>query len=113
MCCVNHGFTPIYLRTSCCQSSPSLPKPCQQKLVHNIADLFAKVADTRGEILREAAWDALFLFRTLVLGPQKPGASSSSVKAEITTRLDLWNKGKLNALAARARSLICPPLRQK
>jgi len=42
-----------------------------------------------GEALREAAWDALFLFPTLVLGPQKPGASSSTVKLEVAARLDL------------------------
>ncbi len=62
-----------------------------------------------GEILWEVVWDALVLFPTLVLGPHKPGAASSFVKADLVTRLDLWNKGKLDELAARARSLIRPP----
>jgi len=54
-----------------------------------VTDLYNKAADIRGEVLREAAWDALFLFPTLVVGPQKPGASSSAVKTEVATRLDL------------------------
>ena len=37
-----------------------------------VTDLFNKAADIRGEVMREAAWDALFLFPTLVMGPQKP-----------------------------------------
>ena len=44
------------------------------------------------------------MFPTLVLGPQKPGASSSAVKAEIASRLDLWNRGQLDVLAARAKA---------
>ena len=69
-----------------------------------ITDLLNTAADIRGEILREAAWDALFLFPTLVLGPQKPGALSSAVKAEMAQRVELWNKGQLDILAARAKA---------
>jgi hypothetical protein len=68
-----------------------------------------KAADMQGEVLREAAWDALFLFPTLVLGPKKPGASSKAVKSEIAAKLDLWNKGQLDTLAARVKSAIRPP----
>ena len=67
-----------------------------------LAELLVKAATTKGEGQREAARDALFLFPTLVLGPQKPGASSSYVKAEVAARLDLWNKGALDDLVARA-----------
>jgi hypothetical protein len=70
--------------------------------------LFNKAVDIRGEVLREAVWDALFLFPTLVLGPQIPGASSTTVRSEIETRLDLWNKGQLDTLVARAKSAIRP-----
>ncbi len=53
-----------------------------------IMDLLNKAADIRGQVLREVAWDALFLFPTLVQGPQKPGASSSAVKAEMAQRVE-------------------------
>jgi hypothetical protein len=69
-----------------------------------VTELFNKAADVRREALREAAWDVLFLFPTLVLGPQKPGASSSTVISEVAARLDLWKKGHLDILAARAKT---------
>ena len=54
-----------------------------------MTELLTQAADVRGMVLREAAWDALFLFPTLVMGPQKPGASATAVKAEVAARLDL------------------------
>jgi len=78
-------------------------------LLPGVTDPFNKAVDIRGEVLREAAWDARFLFPTLVLGPQKPGASSTAARYEIATRLDLWNKGQLDTLAARAKTAIRPP----
>ena len=68
-CCVNLGFTQIHLRTSSSISATSLPKPCPQHLLHGISHILAKASTTRGEVLREAAWGALFLLPTLVLGP--------------------------------------------
>jgi hypothetical protein len=69
-----------------------------------ITGLLNKATITRGEVLRETAWDALFLFSTLVLGPHKPGAASSTVKTEVAARLDLWNKGKFEKLSIRAKN---------
>ncbi len=69
-------------------------------------DLMNKTSDVRGVVLREASWQALFLLPTLVLGPHKLGASSWVVKAEKAARLDLWSKGKLDVLAARAKCAI-------
>jgi hypothetical protein len=40
----------------------------------------------------------------LVLGPQRLGASSSSGKAEVTARLDLWRRGRNPELVTRAKS---------
>ena len=37
------------------------------------------------------------------------GASSSVVKAEIAARLDLWNRGKLEELVSKAKSLNLSP----
>jgi hypothetical protein len=54
-----------------------------------LTKLFNKAPDIRGENLREAAWDALFLFPTPVLGPQMPGASSFAVRTEIAARLEV------------------------
>jgi len=79
-CCENPGFTPVRLRTSGCQSAVVLPKPCITMILLVVTDQMNKTANVRGEVLWEAAWDALFQFSTLVLGPQKSGASSSVVK---------------------------------
>jgi hypothetical protein len=107
-CSANPDFTPLHLRTSGCQSAVSIPKPSLHLLLPVITDLMNKAADVRGVELREAAWDALFLFPTLVLGPQKPGASTTAVKAEMAARLDLWNRGDLDTLSHRARSAVRP-----
>ena len=77
------------MRTSGCQKAVNLPKPSMPQLLPVVTDLMNKAVDIQGEVLREAAWDALFLFPTLVLGLQKPGASSTTVKSEIAARLDL------------------------
>ena len=108
-CSQHPSFTPLHMRESGCLSAVAIPTPSLAALLPVATDLFNKAADTRGENLREAAWDALFLFPTLVLGPQKPGASSSSVRAEIASRLDLWSRGQLDVLATRARANIRPP----
>ena len=44
------------------------------------------------------------MFPTLVLGPQRSRAASSSVKTEISARLDLWRRGHLDKLALRAKA---------
>ena len=108
-CCSNPNFNLVHKRTSGCQSAVALPKPSLPVILPVITDLLTKAADTTWDVLREAAWGALFLFPTLVLGPQKPGASSSAVKAEMSQRLNLWHKGQLDTLATRARSAIRPP----
>ena len=63
-CCENPGFSPVHLRTSGCQSAVALPKPCITMILPVVTDLMNKTGDVRGEVLREAAWDALFLFPT-------------------------------------------------
>ena len=101
------GFTPIHLKTSGCVSAASLPKTYLHQLLPNITDLLTKAITTTCEVL-EATRDALFLFPTLVLVPQKSGAASSTVKSEMAARIDLWNKGKLEELASRAKILNRP-----
>ena len=88
-CNTHPDFTPFHMKMSGCQSTVAIPKPCIAALLPVVKDLFNKAADIRGEVLREAAWDALFLFPTLVMRPQKPRASSSAVKTEVAARLDL------------------------
>ena len=51
----------------------------------------------------------MFMFPTLVLGPQKAGAASSTVKAEINAKLDLLNSGQMDELAARAKNMTWSP----
>ena len=75
------GFTPIHLKTPGCVSSASLPKPCLRQLLLIISDMLTTSVTSREEVLHEEAWDAMFLFPTLVLEPQKSGAASSLVKA--------------------------------
>ncbi len=81
----------MHLKLFGSQSAVALPKPCLPMIIHVITDLINKAADVRGEVLREAAWDTMFLFSTLVLGPRKLCASSLAVKAEVAIRLDLWS----------------------
>ena len=63
-------------------------------MAHVIADLFHRSHSTRGQVLRDAAREALLLFPTYVLGPQRPGASSSAM-TEVVVRLDLWRRDEL------------------
>jgi hypothetical protein len=62
-------------------------------------DLLTNAHSSRGTILRDAAQETLLIFPTLILGPPRLGASSSSVKTEVTARLDLWRRGELLELA--------------
>ena len=58
---------------------------------------------TRGTLLRDVAKEALLLFPILDIGPQCSSVSSSSVKTDGTTRLDLWRRGLLDELVIRAK----------
>ena len=100
-CLTNPTFTMDHLRTSRAQSSASLPGPCRSLVTSVVTSLFKQDVNTRGDSLRTAAWSLVFLFSTLVLGPNRPGAPSSVVKAETEARLDLWQRGELAALASR------------
>ena len=108
-CRENPAFTPIHLRTSGCQSVAALPNPYLQQMLPCLPEIFTKAATNRGDAQWEAVWGALFLFPTLVLGPHKVGAASSTVKTEIADRLDFWNRGQLEELAIRAKSFRRPP----
>ena len=108
-CSTHPDFAPLHMKLSGCQSAVAIPKPCTAAMLPLVTDLCNKAADIRGEVLREAAWDSLFLFPILVLGPQKPGISSSAVKSEVAARLDLWNRGLLDVLVAKAKANIRSP----
>jgi hypothetical protein len=60
--------------------------------------MFNKAVTTRGVILREATWEVVLSFATLVLGPQCLGAASSTVRAEDAAIFDLWHRGHLDEL---------------
>jgi hypothetical protein len=99
-------FIVIYMRTSRTQSVAALPIPVWALLIPIIADLVTRRAHTtRGELLRSATKEAL-LFPTLVLGPQPPGASSSSVKAKVNSILDLLRRDDIDELARHAKAMI-------
>jgi len=103
-CLANADFTSHHMRTSGLLSAATLPTPSLSQLIPFIKDLLERAHSTRGVLLRDDAQEALFLFPTLVLGPQRPGASSSSVRAETTARLDLWHRGLIPELTARAKA---------
>jgi hypothetical protein len=92
---VNLDFTTSHIRISGIQSAATLHGPGFALLPLVIADMFHKAHSIRGPALRDAALETLLLFPTLVIGPQRPSASSSSVKTEVTPRLDLWWRGEL------------------
>jgi hypothetical protein len=92
------------MRTSGLQPAAALPTPSLDQLTPVIQDLLERAHSTRGVLLRDAPQEALLLFPTLVLGPQRHGASSSSVKSEITARFDLWRRGLIPELTARAKA---------
>ncbi len=83
-CLANVAFTAQHMRTSGLHSATALLSPCLAQLTPVIKDLLERAHSTRGVLLRDAAQEALLLFPTLVLGPQRPGVSSSSVKAEVS-----------------------------
>ena len=101
-CLLDPNFTMDHLRTSELQPSASLPGPSRALVTTMVTSLFRQAVTTRGESLRIVAWSLVFLFPTLVLGPHRPGAISSAVKAETEARLDLCQRGDLTALASRA-----------
>jgi len=101
-CLANPSFTMEHLRTSGLQTSTAVPGPSRALITSTVTSLFRQAVSMRGEALRSAAWSLVFLFPTLVLGPHRPGAASSAVKAETEARIDLWHRGKLNELANRA-----------
>jgi hypothetical protein len=94
-CLANADYTGLHMRTSNLQSAVALPTPSLSHLTPFIQDLLERAHSTRGVLLRDAAQEALLLFPTSVLGPQRPVASSSSVKAEMIARLDLWRRGHI------------------
>jgi len=98
----NPTFTKIHLRTSETQSAAALLAHALSILMPLIVDLLSRTHYTRRAALRDAAQETLLLFPALALGPQGPGASSSSVRIEVASRLDLWRRGDLHELARRA-----------
>ena len=103
-CLAIADYTCLHMRTSGMQSTTALPTPSLSTLTPAIQDLLERAHSTRGVLLRDAAQEALLLFPTLVLGPQRLGASSSSVKAEIIARLDLWRRGHIPELTTGAKA---------
>ena len=101
-CLLNPSFTMDHLRTFGLQTSASLPGPSRSLVTTMATTLFRQAVNTRGGGLRIAAWSLVFLFPTLVMGPHRPGAPSSTVKAETEARIDLWQRGDLVTLASRA-----------
>jgi hypothetical protein len=77
------------MKTSRNQYAKVLAVPALKHLTSITAELYKRAYTITGVILRDAAWEAIMLFHTLVLGLQRPGASSTSGKAEISARLDL------------------------
>jgi hypothetical protein len=86
----NAEFSKNHMRTSGLRSTSALPSPALSILTPIIIyDLVHRAHSTTGVLLRDAAHEALMLFPTLVLGPKRPGASSTSVKNEVKAKLDL------------------------
>ena len=104
-CATNSTFAKMHIRTSVTQIAASLPAHALDTLMQVIADLFSGTHSTRGVALRDVVLEALLLFPTLVLGPRRLGASSSSVRTEVAARLDLWRREDLYKLAKRAKAL--------
>jgi len=102
-CCVlNPAFTMEHLRTSGAQSTASIPGPSKAFVTSMVTSLFRQVVTMRGDALRSASCSLVFLFLTLVLGPHRSGTPSSMVKAETQAMIHIWQRGELQALAARA-----------
>jgi len=107
---LNSVFTLDYLRTLGAQSSVSILCPSKTIVTSIVTSLFRQAVTMRGDALRIAAWSLVFLFPTLVLGPHRAGAPSSTVKAETEATIDLRTRGELRELANRvvAASLARP-----
>jgi len=89
-CSANPDFTATHMQTSGTQSAVALLVPALAMLTPVIVDLNMKAHLTRGSIIRDAAQEALLVFPTLILEPQRPRTSSSNVKIEVAARQDLW-----------------------
>jgi len=104
-CVASPTFTEIHMRTSRTLFAAALPAPALDTLMPVIADLLSRAQSTWGVGPHDAALEVILLLRTMVLGPQRPCASSSSVRTEVVARLDLWRRGDLRELARRAKVL--------
>jgi len=102
-CVEKLDFTTLYMKTSRNNSAAALPALSVKHLTPVIEELFNRAYSTNGVALRDAAWEALLLFITPVLGLQCPDASSSSFNTEISARLGLWHRGKLDELSRRTK----------
>jgi hypothetical protein len=78
-----------HLRTSGAQSVAAIPGPANAKVTSIVTSLFRQDATIQGDTLRTVAWSLVFLFPTLVLGPHRPGAHSSAVKAAAEAQISL------------------------
>jgi hypothetical protein len=87
-CSANLDFTATRMRTSGMQSTVALPALDLSVFFLVITDLLTRAHSTREVSLRDASQEALLLFPTLVLGPHRLGASSSSVRTEVAARMD-------------------------
>jgi hypothetical protein len=96
-------FATNHFRSFDTQSSTSLPQPCLDLLLHVATELFSEAKTTKEVFLRKATWDIVLLLSTLALDPQRLDATSSAVKAEGITRLDLRQLGHLDELASIAK----------
>jgi 23S rRNA U2552 (ribose-2'-O)-methylase RlmE/FtsJ len=88
-CLLDPEFTTEHLRTSGAQSAATLLGPAKALVTTTLTSLFRQVGTMRRAALRTVAWALVFLFPSLVLGPHRPRAPSSAIKAEMKARLDL------------------------
>jgi hypothetical protein len=105
ICVKNPYFTATHMRTSGAQTTATaIPAPALSILTNVIADLLSRDCTARGTVLRDATQEVFLLFPTLVSGPRRHGASSSSVKSEVDAKLDLWRKCHIDELAICAKA---------
>ena len=95
------NFTATHMKTSRAKFAVALHAPPLTALLLLITYRAERAHSTRGTLLRDATQEALLVFPTLVFGPQRPGATSSSVKMEVNARLDPWHRGLLDDLVIR------------
>ncbi len=98
-CHAHPDFIASHMNTSRAQMAAALPAHALNLRTMVIANLVERAHSTCGTLLRDAAHETLLVFPTLVLRPQCRGASSSSVKTEVTARLDLLRGGLFVDLA--------------